>query len=481
MNTRFQNETDVGFLRKVAQVQDAELRRLAKKVVTLMKELAELRGEPLTQQELAGLLEAETIKLKKAAGLPVPKPKKRRKTFGPRQQPNLPIETRTIALDEADMACPECGDDLVEMAGQFDHSELIDVVEVQYKMVHIDAQKYRCPKGCCIEQPLAPQRAVPGGRYSVDFGVKVATDKYAHHLPLARQTRIMADHGLLVTRNTLWSQLRHMAAELEPTWAVIIQTILAQTVMGLDQTGWPNLHRKAAKKSQMWCLTAPGLVAHLIKDDKSLETFEQVTAGFQGVVVCDMMTTHIAAARAGPHITLAACWAHIRRKFAEAEADFPQARVALTMIRQIYDLERDITDREELRRTRDTETRKTVKTLQDWLVATRLPKTTALGNAIRHTLKHWGELTTFLNNPDVPLDNNPTERGIRGPVIGRRNHFGSKSKAGTKVAAIFYTLIECAKLSGVPPADYLRAALEAARLGDTLLPAEYLGSLHSDA
>lgn len=52
--------------------------------------------------------------------------------------------------------------------------------------------------------------------------------------------------------------------------------------------------------------------------------------------------------------------------------------------------------------------------------------------------------------------NNATERGIRGPVVGRKNHYGSKSERGTEIAAIFYTLLETAKLQGVDPARYLR-------------------------
>lgn len=51
----------------------------------------------------------------------------------------------------------------------------------------------------------------------------------------------------------------------------------------------------------------------------------------------------------------------------------------------------------------------------------------------------------------VPLDNNATERGIRRPVVGRKNHYGSKSEPGTEVAAIFYSLFETAKLTGVDP------------------------------
>ncbi len=73
----------------------------------------------------------------------------------------------------------------------------------------------------------------------------------------------------------------------------------------------------------------------------------------------------------------------------------------------------------------------------------------------------------------IPLDNNATERGIRGPVVGRKNHFGSKSKRGTEVAALFYSLIETAKLVGVDPAAYLREAALADTRREVLLPHEF--------
>ena len=66
-----------------------------------------------------------------------------------------------------------------------------------------------------------------------------------------------------------------------------------------------------------------------------------------------------------------------------------------------------------------------------------------------------------------------TERGLRGPVIRRKNHYGSKSKRGTEVAAILYSLLETAKLQGVNPAEYLAQAIDAARRGEVLLPGNF--------
>lgn len=73
----------------------------------------------------------------------------------------------------------------------------------------------------------------------------------------------------------------------------------------------------------------------------------------------------------------------------------------------------------------------------------------------------------------MPLDNNATERVIRGPVVGRKNHYGSKSRRGTEVAATLYTLLETAKLHGVNPAAYLHAAVLAADRGVALMPWDF--------
>ena len=95
-----------------------------------------------------------------------------------------------------------------------------------------------------------------------------------------------------------------------------------------------------------------------------------------------------------------------------------------------------------------------------------------LGRAISYMLKLWKGLTLFLEDPRIPLDNNAAERALRGVVVGRKNHYGSKSKRGTEVAALFYTLFETAKLSGVDPRSYVtQAAWRAiAELGTVTLP-----------
>jgi hypothetical protein len=88
-----------------------------------------------------------------------------------------------------------------------------------------------------------------------------------------------------------------------------------------------------------------------------------------------------------------------------------------------------------------------------------------LRNALRYIQLRKQQLLRFLEDPRPDPDNNATERVIRGVVLGRKNHHGSRSERGTRVAALVYSLIDSAQLAGVNPHDYLRRAVYAALEG----------------
>ena len=252
-------------------------------------------------------------------------------------------------LDDADRACPQCGDRLEPLAGQFETSEMIDVVEVKYQVVQVERQKYVCGCGSAVETAAGPERAIAGGRYSLRFALKVAYDKYVAHLPLERQARLMAHAGLEVTSQTLWDQCWAATRLLEPTYDAIFKLLRAGPVVGVDQTGWPDLEDKSLPPWQMWCVTAPGLVYHRICDDKSAATFTSLLGDYHGWVVADALGTHEAGAKHCRGVKLAACWAHVLRRFRDAVADHPEAQIMLAWIQDLYRIDQKAT---EPRRTR---------------------------------------------------------------------------------------------------------------------------------
>lgn len=488
LDVDLEREQDIEELRRIAQALKAQNELLLEALAKKSREVEKLRGKPGDLQLTLKMLETLQAKAKAAedaiakaeaeqkrrAEERQKKQRVERERSGPTPQPRLPVVEQVFTLDDADRACPSCGGELRPMAGQFEESELIDVIQARYELVKVKQQKYSCRCGGCIETAIGPERATPGSRYSLAFAIKVVLDKWLDHIPLERQCRIFERHGLDVTSQTLWDLANALVRRLTRVDAALVEYVLDQPVIGLDQTGWTRLESAGSKPWQMWCLTAPGVVVHRIRDDKSAATFTDLVGNYTGTIVCDALSTHTAGARASPGITLAGCWAHVFRKFEEAKPDHPEAEKALAWIGALYEIDEragdDLARRAELRRT---ESAAVLAELKAWLWEQASLLSLSIGKAAAYAIANWERLTRFLDDARIPLDNNATERAIRGPVVGRKNHYGSKSRRGTEVAATMYSILETAKLHGIDPAEYLHAAVLAADRGVTLLPWDF--------
>jgi transposase len=488
-----ERETDIERLRQIALLQKSQLEHLIAIHAKKCAELEKLKGNGGELQRSLALIEAarrdasalaDAVEAAAARAADEHAAKsdggssargEARRGHGPTEQLRLDRVPLRCTLDEPDRACSDCGGGLVPMEGQFETSELIDIVDIKYVVSEVERQKYVCKCGSAVETAPGPERAVDGGRYSLRFAVKVAFDKYVNYLPLERQVRAMSHYGLDVTSQTLWDQCSAVTELLTPTYDAIFERLRAGPVIGLDQTGWPDLEDKTLPPWQMWCFTAPGLVYHRICDDKSAATFKALVGDYEGTIVCDAAATHIAGARGEERLTLAGCWAHVYRRFEEAGDDFPAALIVRAWIQDLYRIDKRATTTEERAALRATESAAVLDKMRTWMHEQRVLATTSFGAAIRYTLKSWDRLTVFVRDPLVWLDNNRTERGLRGPVVGRRNHFGSKSARGTVVAATLYSLVESAKVAGVDPVAYLvDVATRAKRAsGAVLLPADF--------
>ena len=366
------------------------------------------------------------------------------------------------------------------MAGQFEEADEIDVVERSFRIVRHKRQKYRCRCGGCVDTALGPPKLIPGGRYAVGFAAAVAIGKYIDHLPLARQVKQMRRAGLSVTSQTLWDQLEALARHLTPSYEALAGRVLEAPVVGADETRWRLLTPGKSKTWWAWSVTAPEAVFYRIASSRSAAAATELLGGYSGVVMCDGYRAYHALARErdGPGgFVLAHCWSHARRKFVEAEPDYPKAGEVLALIGELYALEAEAGDdparRAEIRQTRS---REIVARIHDWVLTQRILPESSLGKAIQYTGGIWEGLCRFLEDPAIPLDNNATERAMRGVALGRKNHHGSRSRRGTEVAALFYSLVETAKLVGVDPALYLREAARRAILapGTVTLPRDLL-------
>ncbi|HMJ51370.1 MAG TPA: IS66 family transposase [Polyangiaceae bacterium] len=478
--------SDIESIRKVAKLLEAENQRLAREVAKLHREMHELRGGDPEQLalKLAGL-EGQLATLRQKIFGDSSEKRPRNKTngddtkepqrgHGPKGQPKLAIVEQVHVADEADKVCGACGGHLDTWTEQFEEAEEIDVIERRFVITKHKRQKYRCRCGQCIETALGPVKLFAGARYSPKFAITVAVDKYTDHMPLERQVRAMARDGLDTDSQTLWDQLNALSRVLEPVHTRLHAHVLSQPVIGADETTWRLMGAEGkrqggvGKKWQVWAIAAADAVSYRILDSRSAAAAGEVLAGYKGTVLCDGYSAYESLRKQMGGFRLAHCWAHVRRKFVEIEDQHPdQCGEVLNLIGQLYEVERHAQTGPpgERRALRNEKSKPILKQIQAWALATPALPQSGLGKAIAYMGGIWNGLQVFLDDPNVAIDNNGTERALRGVVLGRKNHYGSRSQRGTEVAALFYSLIETAKLVGIGPQTYLQTATNAALRG----------------
>jgi transposase len=465
---------------------EKENERLHRRLQQLVTEVATLRGQDGAEQlalELAKVQEqlanlqrtafAESSEQRKTPREESPKEKAPKTGHGPRPQPQLPIQEVLCQLADEDRACPSCGNELLEMAGVTEDSEQITIVQRHFVLQQIRRQKYRCKCHIGVQTAPGPTKNVVGGRYSLEFAVEVALNKYADHLPLERQRRIMAREGLIVDTQTLWDQIEPLARHLQPSCDGLRQYVLGSDIIAADETWWRLMNEDSSKRWWAWGIATHDAVWYGIDPSRSAAAAKKMLGDYTGIVMCDGYAAYDTVAAANKGVKLVHCWAHARRKFIEAEQAYPvQAKVALDMIGELFAVERELDDPEPLDgdakqlaietrlAVRAAQSRPILDRLRSWALEQLALPRSSIRKAIEYMLHYWPGLTAFLDEPLVPLDNNRIERALRGMVIGRKNHYGSRSRRGTEVAALFYSLIESCKLRGVDPRAYLLNAAD---------------------
>jgi transposase len=485
------DEHDIETLRQIGLLLDRENQRLITKNLELTAELARLRGVPDVEQ-LAFTVQRElqhprTQIFQRDDTPSTSAPRRPQPGHGPRAQPTLPIIEIRHELAPDQRQCPACGGHVTEMAGQYESSERITTVKLTYQIEQHRRQKYRCACNGAVVTAPGPAQLTPGGRYAPAFAVGIAVAKYADHCPLERQVRMMAREGLRVDSQTMWDQIQALARHLEPTYEALGRRALAAPVINVDETRWPRLGSSTPATGTVWGVYAPTVAFYRILPGKSAEDGRQLLGAYHGTAVVDGYAVYEVLARDGPGFALAHCWAHTKRKYEDIADHYPVACAEIgTLIGELYAIERLVpgpfpgdaaahTLRQQLRHDRS---RPILDRMWTWAtVQVGLPRSD-FGKAVRYMLERWTGLTRFIDDPRIPLDNNAAERALRGPVVGRKNHYGSRSLRGTQVAAVFYTLCETARLTGVDPQAYLLNAVYAAiarpraiTLSEALIPA----------
>jgi transposase len=388
---------------------------------------------------------------------------------------HLPRVHVTIAPEDTN--CPCCRAPM-HVIGE-DAAERLDVIPAQFRVIVTHRPKYAC-RACeqAVVQAGAPERLIKGGLPTEALVASVLVAKYAWHLPLYRQAQMLVAQGLDIKRSILAFWVGYAAAELKPIYVRLRELILASGKIAIDETVAPVLDpgRGRTKKGYFWAIarddrpwggTDPPAVAYSYAPGRGAVHALKLLEGYRGIVQCDGYAAYktIASAAREEAITLAFCWAHMRRHFFDIAKDgnAPIASEALERIAALYAIEKTIRGRstEERRAARQDMSKPLVVALKAWLEhqLARVSAKAPIADAIRYALHHWDGLTRFLDDGRIELDTNIVERGIRPIVLNRKNALFAGHDEGAENWACIASLIETCKLNSGDPQAYFADVL----------------------
>jgi transposase len=330
-----------------------------------------------------------------------------------------------------------------------------------------------------IIAPL-PQSLRERGLAAPGLLAHVLVSKYCDHLPLYRQEQIFARrHDVYLPRQTLARWVELAADWLKPIYETIRTGVMAGGYVQIDETPIKYLApgNGQTKQGYLWTAHRPrGDVLYRWETSRAAARLDNlVPVDFTGTIQCDGYAGYRAFADRRPSaqnspntITLAGCWAHVRRKFHDALDHTPRTSGwIMRQIQHLYRIEAHLREHRagpNLRAAvRSHQSRPIVERLNKALLRLKasgrfLPQS-LLGQAIDYALGQWPTLEIFLNDGRVEIDNNLVENAIRPTAIGKRNWlFVGDAGAGER-SAIIYTVIESCRRRGIDPYTYLRDVL----------------------
>jgi transposase len=405
---------------------------------------------------------------------------RRRVRLPSERYPDAPLIERHVQL-ESPGPCKCCGTVLMD-SGLTEDREFITKIPEQFFVVREKRHKYRCGK-CHGDLQTAPRLPAikPGSAFSDEFIQDVAVSKFCDLIPIDRQVKIAARKGFPgLAPQSLIEATHYLAEFLASIYEKLRAETLFSRVLHADETPHRMLEGDATANWYFWGFSGQksayfeahptrsgGVASSLLRDAACQVLMSDVFSGYKKA---SREANEYRAAKGLPLIQTGYCNAHARRKFKEADAFPEQQEFFLRRYQRIYRLESEARSPEkppERIEESIAEARAAMRPIFEemksqamyWVPA--FSSKSSIGKAMSYFLQNYDEFTFFTTagQHDVPIDNNPQERLLRNPVIGRKTWYGTHSKQGARTTAMLFSVMESCKLNRVNPRDYLKAVV----------------------
>lgn len=371
-------------------------------------------------------------------------------------------------LAEADKHCADCHQDLRHIGEEV--SERYEYLPAQMLVIEAACQKYAC--ACRVKTAGKPAQPIEKSTASASVLAHVIVSKLADHLPIHRQSKMMRRWGVEISDQTMCGWMRQSAELLVPLYGQLKQFVLGSKVVGTDDTPVKVLDRQLphTRKGRFWPYVGDRTHPAVIYDytpTRERAGPEQFLEGYRGYLQADAYVAYDSFfTNPARGLVEVGCFAHARRHVYQArETDPARMGGVLAYIAQLYAVEKRARKAniqgEDLRLLREQASRPVTEKLHAYLLQLNgqlLPKSEA-GQAVSYLLKNWAALTRYLEDGDLAIDNNHTERSLRGIAVGRHNWTFLGSDQGGKSMAILRSFVASCELSQIDPFEWFRDIL----------------------
>jgi transposase len=372
-------------------------------------------------------------------------------------------------LSDEHKVCLACKN-LLEKIGQ-EVSEQLEVLPLQLYVAEHIRYKYTCR--CCQTLIMSPKpkAPIPKSLAGGSLLTEVVVNKYQYHLPLYRQSKILASYNAAIPDNTLGAWVIQSGTGLLPVYQAFWTVVLSARYLQVDET--PVKILKPEKTGYLWTYFAPHIGKGLVIFDLSLtrsgSVAEERLIDFKGLLQTDGYAGY-QKLRKRDDITGFGCLTHARRKFVEVFkiTNNPTGSAAelIERLKPLYALEEKMRDQKlsfhTRKRLRQKQSWPILKAIHPWLKqqCIKTPPKSKLGSAIQYMLNQWLYLIAYLRHGSAEIDTNWVENKIRPTAVGKRNWLFMGHEDSGKIHALWYSLILSALINDLNPRVYIHYLLE---------------------
>lgn len=407
----------------------------------------------------------------------------------PRRRPKKKNGKREDDLDGLPIVVVEhsmTGEELAALFGEGGWKQLPDEVYRRYGFtpakVEVEEHHVKVYAGKKTDEIVRaphPESLLRGSLVSPSLEAAVLNAKYVNAVPLYRQEMEFERYGLHISRQNMANWTIQCADRyLAVLYDYLHEKMYGYHVLQADET--PMLVNKdgrpAGSKSYMWVYrtgrmyTDRQIVLYEYQRTRNASHPREFLKDFSGICVTDGYQVYHTIENEREDLVIAGCWSHARRRFNEAVKALPKAKqkdsrahLALTMIQAIYREEKQLKElpSQERQDRRQLSVRPLVEAYFTWVRETlpKVPKKSKTWEGLSYSLNQEKYLKVFLDDGEVPMDNNAAEQSIRGFCIGKKNWVMIDTIGGAKSSAIIYSIAETAKANNLKPYDYFEYLL----------------------